>query len=271
MPELPEVETIVRGIQPHLEGQRVKNIIIRRRKLRWPIPLEIDKKMLGETILRVSRRAKYLLISTIKGTALLHLGMSGRLNLLSQPLPPKKHDHFDIELSNKMIMRFTDPRRFGAFLWTDCSLNSHPLLKNLGPEPLDKNFSAKYLWACIQKRSAPIKSLLMNNKVVVGVGNIYATEALFVAKIHPQTPAKKLSLAHCQRLVKAIKTILRQAIRQGGTTLKDFVDSKGNPGYFSHFLKVYGREGLPCPVCHTIIQTLKIGQRSSAYCKQCQI
>ena len=270
MPELPEVETIVRGIQPHIEGQKIKNIVIRQGKLRWPISTDIDKKLLGKTINHISRRAKYLLFNTATGAAALHLGMSGRLRILTQFLPPQKHDHFDIEFTNKVILRFTDPRRFGAFLWIDQPITLHPLLKNLGPEPLSKCFSGHYLWTGTQKRTASIKSLIMNNTIVVGVGNIYATESLFLAKIHPQTPAKNLSLSDCQQLVKAIKLILRQAIRQGGTTLKDFADSQGKPGYFSQYLKVYGRTGLPCVSCHTILQIISIGQRGSTYCPECQ-
>ena len=270
MPELPEVETTLCGIQPHINQQQIKKITIRHHQLRWPIPVNISTDLIKERILSSQRRAKYLLLTTKKGTLIIHLGMSGSLRIVTHDLPAQKHDHVDIEFANKKILRFTDPRRFGAFLWTEEDPFQHSLLKNLGPEPLEKTFSKKYLWEKAQARSVPIKSFIMDSKIVVGVGNIYATEALFLAKIHPLMPAKKITEQQADHLSKAIKDILRKAIKQGGTTLKDFVNSNGKPGYFSQSLKVYGRQELPCVNCSTPLQWQRINQRSTVFCNGCQ-
>lgn len=270
MPELPEVETTLRGIKPYIEHHKIANIIVRHHQLRWPVPHNINKVLKNQTINEISRRGKYLLIRTTEGSIILHLGMSGSLRILTHPTPAQKHDHLDIELTNHKILRLTDPRRFGAFLWTTENPLQHSLLKNLGPEPLSKQFTDQYLWQRAQKRSAPIKSFIMNSQVVVGVGNIYAAEALFAAGIHPKTPAGKINQNRYEALVSAIKKILRAAIKQGGTTLKDFVNSKGQPGYFKFHLKVYGRAGLPCVQCATTLKDTRIGQRSTVYCPKCQ-
>lgn len=271
MPELPEVETTRRGIHPHVENQIITDIVIRQHQLRWKIPHNLSNELSGKIVNTTLRRGKYLLLTIEQGALILHLGMSGSLRILTSSIPPaKKHDHVDIKFSNQVVLRFTDPRRFGALLWVKQQPYQHPLLINLGPEPLTHEFSTNYLWNAAQSRSTPIKSLIMDNKVVVGVGNIYAAESLFLAKINPLQPAKSLSRDRIQELVKAIKFILRQAIQRGGTTLKDFVNSEGKPGYFVNQLKVYGRDGLPCVVCSQPLSALHIGQRNTVYCAYCQ-
>jgi formamidopyrimidine-DNA glycosylase len=270
MPELPEVETTLQGILPHIKRQTIAKVIVRQTHLRWPVPSNLQQILSLKTISDVKRRAKYLLLSTDSGTLIIHLGMSGHLRILLDCSQPNKHDHIDVVFRNNKLLRFTDPRRFGAFLWVEGDPYQHPLLKDLGIEPLSKNFSGKYLWSKAQGRTLPIKSLLMDNKIVTGIGNIYATETLFEAGIDPLSPTQSLSLERLNRLTRAIKTILRQAIKQGGTTLKDFIKSDGKPGYFSHQLKAYGRKGLPCIICHTILQSIQIGQRNTVYCKHCQ-
>jgi formamidopyrimidine-DNA glycosylase len=270
MPELPEVETTLRGIQAHIENRCITKIVIRQHRLRWEIPSNLPTVLAGKKVSEIIRRGKYLLFKIDEGALLLHLGMSGRLRILTQPVPPQKHDHVDIEFSNNIILRFTDPRRFGALLWINNEIDAHPLLAKLGPEPLTHHFSSSYLYKRAQARTVTIKSFIMDNKIVVGVGNIYANEALFLAGIHPTKPAKSLSKENMVKLVKAIKHILRQAIQQGGTTLKDFLSSEGKPGYFMNKLKVYGREGLPCLICHSTLLAMRIGQRTTVYCPQCQ-
>jgi formamidopyrimidine-DNA glycosylase len=270
MPELPEVETTLRGIQPHLEGQKIKNVVVRQYQLRWRIPADIQKKLHGRKVVQLQRRGKYLLMELDVGTVILHLGMSGSLRILLKTCAPHKHDHVDMEFANGRILRFTDPRRFGALLWTDKNPVLHPLLKHLGPEPLAAQFTGNYLWSSIQNKTAPIKTIIMDSKIVTGVGNIYATEALFLAGVHPRIPAKSLSQTQASRLVKAIKQILRHAIKRGGTTLKDFVNSEGKPGYFVNQLKAYGRAGLPCLQCQTPLESFQIGQRTTTYCRCCQ-
>jgi formamidopyrimidine-DNA glycosylase len=271
MPELPEVETTLRGIQPHIQQQFIVQAIVRQHSLRWPIPKNIIKKLAQQKILRVERRAKYLLFIFSHGTAIIHLGMSGSLRILPKAIPPNKHDHFDIILANRTVLRFTDPRRFGALLWTDTTPYSHALLKHLGPEPLARFFSGKYLWQTAQRRKVSIKTLIMDNTVVVGVGNIYANEALFMAGIHPLLPADQLALERAQQLAKAIKAVLRQAIKSGGTTLKDFIGSDGKPGYFFNKLQVYGRVNLPCLRCNNVLKLIRVAQRSTVFCAQCQL
>lgn len=269
MPELPEVETTLRGIQPFIENQVIQQLTIRQLHLRWPVPKANLQKLIGYTINQVKRRGKYLLLMTDLGTIILHLGMSGRLRILDTPTIANKHDHIDIAFSNGNILRFTDPRRFGSLLWaTDPLL--HPLLKNLGIEPLSRYFTPHFLQQRLHNKSLAIKSALMDQHIIVGIGNIYMTEALFIAGIHPATSAKTLSLTQLKKLVSAIKTILRRAIKKGGTTLKDFLNSQGKPGYFNQALQVYGRAGLPCLSCQTSLQSMRIGQRSTVYCNHCQ-
>lgn len=270
MPELPEVETTLRGIQPHVKSYKILKIIVRQHQLRWPIPNNISTLLQNQTLISLERRGKYLLLNTTNGTLIFHLGMSGSLRILSHHTPSQKHDHLDIEFNNHKILRLTDPRRFGACLWTNEDPLNHPLIRTLGPEPLSKQFSGKYLWAKAQKRKLGIKSFIMNSRIVVGVGNIYATEALFAAGIHPNQPSSTISEKQYARLVTEIKKILQKAIKKGGTTLKDFVDSEGKPGYFSMHLKVYGRDGLPCVKCKTILEKIRLGQRGTVFCHQCQ-
>lgn len=270
MPELPEVETTMHGIMPYLINQKINLINIRQPQLRWKIPDFLSRKLTGKILRSLERRGKYLLFHVDKGTMIMHLGMSGSLRIISHNGEPNKHDHVDIFFANQKILRYTDPRRFGAILWVDKDEPTHPLLANLGPEPLTTNFSEDYLYKKIQGKKIAIKSIIMNSKIVVGVGNIYATEALFLAKIHPLTPAKKLSTTACGVLVQSIKKILQEAIYQGGTTIKDFVNSEGKPGYFSNELKAYGREGMLCIACKTTLQMLRINGRATVYCPQCQ-
>jgi formamidopyrimidine-DNA glycosylase len=270
MPELPEVETTLRGIQPHIQTQMVSKIIVRNHSLRWPIPANLDLLLKGQIIQSVERRGKYILLRAATGTVILHLGMSGSLRILTQETPPQKHDHLDIIFADHTILRLTDPRRFGACLWTEDNPLTHFLLKNLGPEPLKNEFTGKYLYKTAQKRKVAVKTFIMNSHIVVGVGNIYAAEALFAAGIHPETPAKDVSQKQYDSLVEHIKTILKLAIKKGGTTLKDFVNSKGKPGYFSMQLKVYGRADLPCLQCKTPLEQIRLGQRGTVYCPKCQ-
>ncbi len=270
MPELPEVETTLRGVQPHIQHQRIKAIVVRQHKLRWPIPHDIQLQLQDKEITHIERRGKYLLFKTSSGTLIIHLGMSGSLRILNHDTPVQKHDHVDIEFTNKIILRYTDPRRFGAILWTIDDVSLHPLIAKLGVEPLEHHFSGHYLLQHASKRTTPIKSLIMENKTVVGIGNIYATEALFLAKIHPASPSKSLSQEQMNCLVKTIKAVLQQAIKSGGTTLKDFVNCEGKPGYFFLELNVYGRVGQPCTRCYLPLETMRIGQRTTVFCQNCQ-
>jgi formamidopyrimidine-DNA glycosylase len=269
MPELPEVETTRRGIAPYLIGHRVTALVIRQPRLRWPIPPVLRRKLPGQEIENVERRAKYLLVQTGAGTALLHLGMSGSLRVLPAEVPPAAHDHFDWRLDSGRILRYTDPRRFGCLLW-QAPGKIHPLLADLGPEPLGEKFNGAHLWTMSRSRSASVKTFLMDQKIVVGVGNIYAAEALFAAGIHPRRAAGSVSLARYQRLADEIKRILAHAITRGGTTLRDFISPDGVPGYFEQELFVYGREGEPCKICRTPIRAVVLGQRSTFYCPRCQ-
>lgn len=270
MPELPEVETTRRGISPWIEGRRVSDVIVREHSLRWPIPENLGLMLRDQRFGQSSRRGKYLLLPVGSGQLLVHLGMSGSLRLASAGEAPKKHDHVDICLDSGRILRFHDPRRFGAMLWLDAATQDHPLLAHLGPEPLSDDFSADYLHARSRKRRAPIKQFLMDSRVVVGVGNIYANEALFLAGIRPTRAAGSLSKARLACLVAAVKQVLQEAIRSGGTTLRDFVGGDGKPGYFAQSLQVYGRGGEPCRHCAAYLTEIRQGQRSSVYCKYCQ-
>ncbi|HBO5319978.1 bifunctional DNA-formamidopyrimidine glycosylase/DNA-(apurinic or apyrimidinic site) lyase [Pseudomonas aeruginosa] len=269
MPELPEVETTRRGIAPHLEGQRVERVIVRERRLRWPIPEDLDVRLSGQRIVSVERRAKYLLLGAEAGTLISHLGMSGSLRLVESGTPASRHEHVDIELASGMALRYTDPRRFGAMLWSLAPLE-HELLRNLGPEPLTDAFAGQRLFELSRGRSMAVKPFIMDNAVVVGVGNIYASEALFAAGIDPRKPAGSISKARYLRLAEEIKRILAIAIERGGTTLRDFVGGDGQPGYFQQELFVYGRGGEFCKVCGSTLREIRLGQRASVYCPRCQ-
>lgn len=270
MPELPEVETTRRGIAPHLLDRQIDNIIIRNPNLRWPIPPSLSRQLRGQQIVSIDRRAKYLLLKVGKGTLILHLGMSGSLRLVTSETPFKKHDHFILELDSGMALRLHDPRRFGAVLWHRGAIHEHPLLAELGPEPLQDDFNSDHLWNSCRGRKTSIKQHIMNSKVVVGVGNIYANEALFLAGIHPKRAAGRISQPRIIVLTHSIKSVLGSAIEQGGTTLRDFVDANGEPGYFSLKLQVYGKTGEPCEHCGAPIKQIVIGQRSTFYCGHCQ-
>jgi len=269
MPELPEVETSRRGIEPHIIGTRVERVIVRNRGLRWPVSKTVDRKLLGETIMSVTRRAKYLLINTDGGSAILHLGMSGSVYIVDRDTPAGVHDHVDIDFDSGKTMRFRDPRRFGSLHWSKAPLQ-HKLLKSLGPEPLTNDFDARYLWEKSRGRRVSVKQFIMNAQVVVGVGNIYASEALYLACINPRRAAGRIALQRYELLVAAIKDVLANAIRAGGTTLRDFYGGDGEAGYFQQQLEAYGREGEPCRRCNTPITSIVQGQRSTYYCKQCQ-
>lgn len=270
MPELPEVETVRRGITPHLQGQTVKQVIIRHPTLRWPIPTELTQILPGQTLHSIERRAKYLLLNFPHGTLILHLGMSGTLRILPTRTAAEKHDHFDLAMENGQCLRLNDPRRFGAVLWSEQPTSQHLLLKNLGPEPLSEDFNSNHLYQASRKRKIAIKPFLMDNKVVVGVGNIYANESLFLCGIDPRQKANSIRKSDCQQLAEVIKRVLNEAIKQGGTTLKDFTQSDGKPGYFQQQLRVYGRSNQPCFHCNAPIKQITQGQRSSFFCPQCQ-
>ncbi|PCI76580.1 MAG: DNA-formamidopyrimidine glycosylase [SAR86 cluster bacterium] len=270
MPELPEVETTRRGIEPHIEDKKVSKVILRRKTLRWPITPALSQDLPGETFKSVSRRGKYLLLATKKGTLLIHLGMSGSLRIVDTNRPAAKHDHVDIVLTNNKVLRYTDPRRFGCMLWVTEFIESHPLLASLGPEPLSDNFHPDYLFKKSRTRNVTVKTFIMDSKVVVGVGNIYANESLFLAGINPKRSAGKISKPRYVKLVACIQQVLQRAIDVGGTTLRDFTDSNGEPGYFAQSLHVYGRKGEPCHVCKSTLKESRQGQRSTVYCCQCQ-
>lgn len=270
MPELPEVETTRLGIQPHIKKRRVSTVILRRKNLRWPITPALSKDLPGQIIDSVQRRGKYLLLRTKKGTLIIHLGMSGSLRIVNQSHEVGKHDHVDIVMANKKILRYTDPRRFGCMLWQKIESGDHPLLNSLGPEPLSNDFKEEYLFKKSRTRNTAIKTFIMDSKVVVGVGNIYANESLFLAGINPKRKAGAISKTRYKKLVLCIKQVLERAIDVGGTTLRDFTDSNGNPGYFSQSLQVYGRKGLPCNDCKEILKEIRQGQRSTVYCPKCQ-
>jgi formamidopyrimidine-DNA glycosylase len=269
MPELPEVETTRRGLLPHVAGRRVDHVLLRRPDLRWPIPREVEDLLPDRRIDGIRRRAKYLLLDTEAGSALLHLGMSGSLRVLPGDTPVRAHDHVDIVLDSTRVLRFNDPRRFGCLLW-QAPGEIHPLLAGLGPEPLSDDFDGDHLFARSRGRSAPVKTFLMDQAVVVGVGNIYAAEALFMAGISPLREAGKISRDRYHALAGAVKAILAHAIQRGGTTLRDFISPDGAPGYFEQELLAYGRGGEPCPRCGRPMKQAMIGQRASVWCGRCQ-
>lgn len=287
MPELPEVETTRRGIEPHLVDQKIRDCVIRQPQLRWPIPDDLPELIKGEKVLAVKRRAKYVLIKLAKGCVVIHLGMSGSLRLVKASEATQKHDHVDIVLSSGQLLRYHDPRRFGAILWlegegaTEHKLGSmaSKLLVHLGPEPIETPeldydseivFDGAYLYERSRGKTSSVKTFIMDSHVVVGVGNIYANEALFMAGISPKRQAGKVSKARYEKLVEAIKFVLMRSVTQGGTTLRDFVGGDGKPGYFQQQLQVYGRGGESCRACETILTEVRIGQRSTVFCKQCQ-
>lgn len=268
MPELPEVETSRRGISPYLVGRTILHAEVRNPRLRWPVASEI-LSLSDSPVLSVGRRAKYLLLELPTGWIIVHLGMSGSLRILPEYAEPGKHDHVDLVMDSGKVLRYTDPRRFGAWLWC-ADLAQSPVLTHLGPEPLEEFFSPQYLWLRSRGKKTSVKAWIMDNKVVVGVGNIYASESLFMAGIHPDRAAGSLNEQEAAALTQAIKQVLQRAIEQGGTTLRDFLQSDGKPGYFAQELQVYGRTGEHCRVCGTPIDTKKHGQRSTFFCRRCQ-
>ncbi len=269
MPELPEVETSRRGIAPYIVNQTVVKLLVRDRRLRWPVPRGLEAKLVGQTVFSLERRAKYLLFRTAAGTALLHLGMSGSLRIIAPDEPAAKHDHVDMQMSNGKALRFRDPRRFGSLLWSNGDA-VHPLLAKLGPEPLSDDFDGDYLWQRARGRRVAMKPFIMNAAIVVGVGNIYASEALFEAGIHPLRQAQKISRVRMHKLADAIKEVLERALVAGGTTLRDFSGGDGEPGYFKQQLAVYDRAGKPCRRCKQPVRSRVIAQRASYYCTDCQ-
>lgn len=270
MPELPEVETTLRGIEPYVVGQRIREVIVRNRNLRWPVPDSIHD-LEGQVVRRGSRRGKYILLSSDQGTLLLHLGMSGSLRVSSPDQPWKKHDHFAFTTDQGRQIRLHDPRRFGAALWMEDDAQAHPLLAELGPEPLSsEDFHVDYLHEHCQGRTAPIKAVIMDSHTVVGVGNIYACEALFMAGIRPDREAGKVSRSRLAKLVEAIREVLQASIEMGGTTLRDFVNEKGEPGYFQQTLRVYDRDDQPCRACSATVQRIVMSNRSTYFCPRCQ-
>lgn len=270
MPELPEVETTRRGIESVVVDRKIERLIVREPRLRWRVPAELARVVAGQRVLSLSRRAKYLLFSLPNGTLIVHLGMSGSLRALSSATQPLLHDHIDVVLESGMCLRFNDPRRFGSFLWTAEDAHQHPLLRSLGPEPLSKDFTGETLARAAKGRRVAIKQLLMNSQIVVGVGNIYASEALFRAGVRPRRAAGRLKESELDALAKSVKQVLREAIRSGGTTLRDYVNADGMPGYFRQKLFVYERADEPCRVCKTPIRHLVQGQRSTYFCASCQ-
>lgn len=270
MPELPEVETTRRGLEPHLKGRDIVSVVVRQRQLRWPVPGGLPGKLERARILELGRRAKYLLIHTSRGTLIVHLGMSGSLQIVPQSRPLIPHDHLDIGIAGEHCLRFNDPRRFGSVHFTRSGWKDFWLLKGLGPEPLTDAFSGSYLASRCRGRRAAIKTVIMNANVVVGVGNIYASEALFRSGIHPGRAAGRIALPRLEALTQAIKAVLGEAIEQGGTTLRDFTSGEGRPGYFQQRLRVYGREDEPCLNCGQPIRMRRTGQRATYYCPACQ-
>ena len=268
MPELPEVETTRRGIEPHIVGEAITEVIVRQAQLRWPVPDNLSQWLCGQSFVAARRRAKYLLLDTERGSLMVHLGMSGSLRLMPADAPALFHDHIDIVLASGQCLRYNDPRRFGSFHWLHG--DDHPLLDHLGPEPLSDDFSAEYLYALAKRRKVPVKQFIMDGKVVVGVGNIYANEALFMSGIRPDRGANRISRARYERLVDDVKTVLAGAIERGGTTLRDFVGGDGKPGYFAQQLRVYGRGGQPCRRCVTPLTEIRQGGRATVFCRRCQ-
>jgi formamidopyrimidine-DNA glycosylase len=270
VPELPEVESTRRGLLPHVEGQTIRDAIVRNHAMRWPIPRNLARTLRGCDIRTIERRGKYLLFDCGRGWMIIHLGMSGSLQLLAETKPPEKHDHFDLVLESGNVVRLTDPRRFGAVLWTPQDPAQHPLLTRLAPEPLGDEFNAEWLYKASRGRRVAIKNFIMDSHVVTGVGNIYASESLFDARINPRAAAGRISRARCEALVRTIRQTLTQAIEAGGSSLRNYVGAGGLPGGFQNLHKVYGREGEPCISCATAIRMIRQGQRATFYCPKCQ-
>jgi formamidopyrimidine-DNA glycosylase len=270
LPELPEVETTRRGLAPHARGQRIAALRVYERRLRWPVAAGLPRQLAGQRIIATARRAKYLLLRLESGTLIVHLGMSGNLRVLPADAPRLPHDHFDLVLGSGRALRFNDPRRFGSLHFTRGDPERHRLLAHLAPEPFDRQFDGEYLWRTTRRRRLAVKQLLMNSRLVVGVGNIYASEALFRARLRPRRPARSLSRDDCTRLARAVRAVLAQAIRAGGTTLRDYLRADGSPGYFRQRLYVYERAGQPCRRCGTAVRAITQGQRSTYYCPSCQ-
>ena len=269
MPELPEVETIARGVRPVVSGQRIARVVVREGRLRWPVASDLGPRLAGRTVRGVSRRAKYLVFDAGDESLIAHLGMSGRLLLVAAHAPPAKHDHVDLVLGSGLAVRLRDPRRFGS-LHVAAAPYEHPLLASLGPEPLGDRFDGEYLFAVTRRRTVAIKNLLLNSRIVAGVGNIYATEALFAARVHPATPAGRLGRVRLERVAAAVRGVLQRAIDTGGTTLRDYRTPGGDPGLFAIELAAYDRAGRPCSRCGAAIRALRQGGRSSFYCPRCQ-
>lgn len=270
MPELPEVETTLRGIAPYLEGRLIQELVVRERRLRHPVPPATEAEVAGQKIMALRRRAKYLIFDLERGSILVHLGMSGSLRLVPVETPAGTHDHIDLIMADRRCLRFRDPRRFGLFLWLASQPESHSLLSGLGPEPLGPGFDGAYLFHVSRGRTIPIKALIMDAKVVVGIGNIYASEALFLAAIRPDRPAAQIDEPGYERLAYAIRQVLSESIAAGGTSLRDFVREDGHPGYYARRLRVYARDKQPCVNCGSGLERMKIGQRSSFFCPSCQ-
>jgi formamidopyrimidine-DNA glycosylase len=269
MPELPEVETARRGIEPFLVGQRIDGVVVRERRLRWPVSRDVDTRLPGATVTSVGRRAKYLLIETTAGTAIVHLGMSGSVFVVDRGTPAGIHEHFDLELASGKALRYRDPRKFGSLHFCG-DPGQHRLLRDLGPEPFDEAFGGGYLWSRSRGRRVAVKPFIMNAGIVVGVGNIYASEALYRAGIHPRRAAGRIARRRYDNLAEAIRSVLEEAIAAGGTTLRDFYGGDGEPGYFLQELSVYGREDEPCLHCGEPLAAIVLGQRATYYCKRCQ-
>ena len=270
MPELPEVETTRQGLAPIVVGRRVAAMHVYDRRLRWSVPSSLPKRIAGRKIDAIDRRSKYLLFRTAADTLLVHFGMTGSLRAFSDPPPRQPHDHVDIILDSGVTLRYRDPRRFGAMLWLPAPAEAHPLLASLGLEPFDPECDATYLHGAVRARTAAIKLALMDNHLIVGVGNIYASESLFRARIRPTTPANRVSKARLGRLITEVRATLTAAIAKGGSTLRDYVDSRGEPGYFQLDYFVYARAGLPCRVCGAAIRQIRQGGRATCFCPNCQ-
>ena len=274
MPELPEVETTLRGISPHIQGKKVADVVLRQTKLRWQVNPQLAELLAGQEVLSCRRRAKYLIISFATGILLIHLGMSGSLRIFTDGDAridhPDKHDHVDIVFADGTVLRYHDPRKFGAILWYEGIAEHHPLIEKLGPEPLSDDFSADYLYQKLKTQKRAVKLALMDNSVVVGVGNIYANESLFKSGVSPHRPAEKVKKKECAVLVETVKAVLQRAIETGGSTLRDFVNSDGKSGYFQQEYTVYGRHNEPCVRCGGLVRKEVLGQRGTFYCPNCQ-
>ncbi|TNE79086.1 MAG: bifunctional DNA-formamidopyrimidine glycosylase/DNA-(apurinic or apyrimidinic site) lyase [Gammaproteobacteria bacterium] len=270
MPELPEVIVTLQGVSPHILGKKVVSVAVREPRLRWPVPDTLQISLCGLQLLECVQRGKYMLFRFATGHLMIHLGMSGNLRIVNDATSVGKHDHVDITFADGTVLRYTDPRRFGTIQWLDIPPQQHPLLSQLGPEPFGEDFSGDYLYQRSRGRKVPVKQFLMDSKVVVGVGNIYANESLFHSGLRPTVAAGKISRVRYVTLAEQVREVLSRAIAQGGTTLRDFVGGDGKPGYFKQQLYVYGRGGEPCVHCGTVLKEIRQGQRTTVYCPSCQ-